>query len=424
MKNELINKDLILENYENAKKVYALYDVDTDAAIEKFKTIPISVHNWQGDDVTGFEDFEGVHSENVVTGNYPGRAQNGDQMRQDLEQAFKFSPARHKLNLHSMYAEPKEKKDRNEYDTEDYRNWIDWCKKLGIGMDFNVSYFTHPMMKDGCSLASDDEAVREYWIQAGIRGRKIANDIGEELGQLCINNTWVPDGTKDMPADRGAYRKRLMDSLDRILEKPYDKKNMIDVLEGKVFGIGTESFVVGSHDFYIAYAVKKGIGVTIDTGHYHPTEDVADKITALVPFVEAINLHLTRGIRGDSDHCLITDANLRSMLQEIKRQDLFNKKVHLGLDFFDATINRVTSWIIGLRAAGRTLLEVLLEPSHLLKEAERKNDLTRRLALMEEFRNLPVNAVWDYLCLKEGKGVGTSWLREMEEYEKEVQFKR
>jgi L-rhamnose isomerase len=418
-----MSKEIILSNYENAKKVYARYDVDVDKAIEKFKSIPISVHNWQGDDVRGFEGQD-VHSENVVTGNYPGRAENGEQMRQDLEQAFKFSPCNHKLNLHSMYAEPEEKKDRNEYDTEDYRRWIDWAKKLGIGIDFNVSYFTHPMMKDGCSLASDDEAVREYWIQAGIQGRKIANDIGKELGKVCINNTWVPDGTKDLPADRGAYRKRLTDSLDRILEKSYDKENMRDVLEGKVFGIGTESFVVGSHDFYIAYAVKNGIGITIDTGHYHPTEDVADKITAVSPFVESINLHLTRGVRWDSDHCLITNDDLRSILQEIKRQDLFNNKVDLGLDFFDATINRVSSWIIGLRAAGRTLLEVLLEPSHLLKEAESKNNLTLRLALMEEFHNLPINAVWDYLCMTEDKGVGTSWLEEMEKYEQEVQFKR
>ena len=419
-----MNKEIILSNYENAKKIYARYDVDVDKAIEKFKSIPISVHNWQGDDVRGFEGSEGIHSENVVTGNYPGRAENGDQMRQDLEQAFKFSPCRHKLNLHTMYAEPKEKKERNEYDTEDYRKWIDWAKQHGLGIDFNVSYFTHPMMKDGCSLASDDETVRQYWIQAGINGRKIANDIGRELGQVCINNTWIPDGTKDLPADRGAYRRRLIDSLDRILDTPYDKENMRDVLGGKVFGIGTESFVVGSHDFYIAYAVKKGIGITMDTGHYHPTEDVADKITALYPFVESINLHLTRGVRWDSDHCLITNDDLRSVLQEIKRQDLFNKKVDLGLDFFDATINRVSSWIIGLRAAGRTLLEVLLEPSHLLKEAEIKNDLTRRLALMEEFKNLPVGAVWDYLCMTEGKSVGTSWLKEMEVYEHEVQLKR
>ena len=419
-----MQKEIILSNYENAKKIYAMYDVDADKVIEKFKSIPIAVHNWQGDDVRGFEGNEGIHSENVVTGNYPGRARNGDEMRQDLEQAFKFSPCRHKLNLHSMYAEPKVKKERNELEAEDFRSWIDWAKKNNIGIDFNVSYFTHPMMKDGCSLASDDENVRQYWIKAGINGRKIANDIGKELGQVCINNTWVPDGTKDMPADRAAYRRRLIDSLDRILETPYDKNNMRDVFEGKVFGIGTESFVVGSHDFYLAYAVKKGVGITIDTGHYHPTEDVADKITAIYPFVESINLHLTRGIRWDSDHCLIQDDNLRSILLEIKRQDLFNKKVDLGMDFFDATINRVSAWIIGLRALGKTLLEVLLEPSHLLKEAEKKNNLTKRLALMDEFRNLPVNAVWDYLCMTEGKGVGSSWLKEMEKYEQEVQFKR
>ncbi|NLC45054.1 MAG: L-rhamnose isomerase [Clostridiales bacterium] len=419
-----MNKEIILSNYENAKQIYGQYGVDVENAIEKFKTIPISVHNWQGDDVSGFEGSEGIHSENVVTGNYPGRARNGDEMRQDLEQALKFSPSKHKLNLHSMYAEPKVKKERNEYDTEDYRTWIDWAKKNNLGIDFNVSYFTHPMMKDGCSLASDDENVREYWIKAGIAGRKVANDIGEELGQVCINNTWVPDGTKDIPADRGAYRKRLEESLDRILETPYDKKNMRDVIEGKVFGIGTESFVVGSHDFLLAYAIKNGIGITFDTGHYHPTEDVADKITAIHPFVESINTHLTRGVRWDSDHCLIQGDDLRNILLEIKRQDLFDKNVDLGLDYFDATINRVASWIIGIRAAGKTLLEALLEPSHLLKEAEVNKNLTKRLALMDEFKSLPANAVWDYLCMKEGKGVGSSWLDEMEIYEQEVQLKR
>ncbi len=419
-----MNKELILNNYENAKKVYAELGVDVAAAIEKFKTIPISVHNWQGDDVRGFEGSEGLHSENVVTGNYPGRSTNGSEMRQDLEQAFKYSPCRHKINLHSMYAEPKVKKERNELDTEDFRPWIDWARAGGYGIDFNVSYFTHAMMRNGCSLASEDEDVRKYWIKAGIGGRKIANEIGKELGQLCINNTWVPDGTKDLPADRSAYRKRLENSLDQILQIPYDRNNMCDVLEGKVFGIGTESFVVGSHDFYAGYAAKHNVGITMDTGHYHPSENIADKITALHPFVDSIMLHLTRGIRWDSDHCLIQSDDLRAVLQEIKRQDLFDKNVALGLDYFDATINRVSAWIIGLRAAGKTLLEVLLEPSHLIKEAERKGNLTRRLALMSEFNNLPVNAVWDYLCMSADAGVGISWMEDMERYENKVQLKR
>jgi L-rhamnose isomerase len=382
------------------------------------------VHNWQGDDVRGFEGSDGLHSENVVTGNYPGRSNNGEQMRRDLEQAFRFSPCRHKLNLHSMYAEPKVKKQRNEYDAEDFRAWIDWAKARGYGIDYNVSYFTHAMMKDGCSLASPDEAVRQYWIKAGINGRKIASDIGAELKKVCMNNTWVPDGSKDLPADRGAYRRRLEDSLDRILAQPFDKKNMIDVLEGKVFGIGTECFVVGSHDFYAGYAAKRGVGVTMDTGHYHPSESVADKITAVAPFVESIMLHLTRGVRWDSDHCLIQDDGLRAVLQEIKRQGWFNSKVNLGLDYFDATINRVSAWIIGLRAVGKVLLEALLEPTDLLLQAESRGNNTLRLALMDEFNNLPTNAVWDYLCLETGAGVGRGWMEEMEIFERDVQLKR
>ncbi|WP_148408967.1 L-rhamnose isomerase [Murimonas intestini] len=419
-----INEKVVRNNYNNAKEIYASYGVDTDAIIEEFKSIPISVHNWQGDDVKGFEGLEGVHSENVVTGGFPGAARNGDEMRLDMETAMKYSPCRHKLNLHSMYAEPGQKKERNEYDTEDYQNWIDWAREKKIGMDFNCSYFTHPMMKDMCSLASPDEGIRRYWIQAGRMSRKIANDIGASLGEVCRNNTWAPDGTKDMPADRSAYRMRLKDSLDQIFEAEYDAGNMCDCLEGKVFSIGTECFTVGSHDFYLAYAVQNHLGITMDTGHYHPQENVADKISAIMPFVDNIMLHLSRGVRWDSDHCLIQGDELSYIMQEIKRQGLFHKNVGIGLDYFDATINRVTSWIIGLRAAGKALLGALLEPTGMLLKAEEEGELTRRLALTEEFKNLPVNSVWDYLCLRESAGVGIDWMDDMQIYEKEVQMKR
>lgn len=419
-----IDFEQIKKNYEYARNIYASYGVDVDEALQIFKKISISVHNWQGDDVKGFENFKNVHSENVVTGGYPGASRNGDEMRRDLEQAFKFSPCRHKLNLHSFYAEPKEPKERNEYDTEDYRKWIDWAKQQGCGIDFNCSYFTHPRILDGCSLAAPDQDTRSYWIKAGQMSRKISNDIGAELGEICINNIWVPDGTKDLPADRKSYRDRLEDSLNQILAEPYDKKNMRDVLEGKVFGIGTECFVVGSHDFYLGYASKHSVGITMDTGHYHPAEDVSDKITAVYPFVDYIMLHLTRGVRWDSDHCLIQSDALLSTLLELKRQHLFDKNIGIGLDFFDATINRVSAWIIGLRAAGKALLTSLLEPSHLLKQAEYQRKNTERLALFDEFKNLPANSVWDYLCMTENAGVGTTWIEEMDVYEKEVQLKR
>ncbi len=419
-----VNEHAVKENYEGARRVFAEYGIDTEKVIETFLRVPISVHNWQGDDVKGFERFEGVHSENVVTGGYPGASRNGEEMRMDLDQAFKFSPCRHKLNLHSMYAEPEAPKERNQYDTEDYRKWIDWAKKKGIGIDFNVSYFTHPRMKDGCSLSSPDKATREYWIEAGKRSRKIASDIGKELGQVCVNNLWVPDGTKDNTADRALYRRRLTDSLNAIFEEEYDRRFTRDVLEGKVFGIGTECFVVGSHDYYIGYASTHGVGVTMDTGHYHPSENPADKISAIYPFVDYLMLHLTRGVRWDSDHCLIQDDSLFQVLQEIVRAGILEENVGLGLDFFDATINRVTAWIIGLRAAGKALLTALLEPTALLREAEDAGNLGKRLALLEEFKNLPVNAVWDELCLRTGAGVGTSWIGEMDAYEKDVQRKR
>ncbi|MDR2505883.1 MAG: L-rhamnose isomerase [Oscillospiraceae bacterium] len=423
-----MDKDTILKNYDGAKRAFASLGVSTDAAVAKLKSIPVSVHNWQGDDVRGFEGGSEA-SQNLVTGNYPGRARNGDEMRRDLEFAMKFSPLTHKVNIHSMYAEPAARKDRCDYDIEDFSKWVNWAKENKLGLDFNVSYFTHAMMNDGNSLASPDKKTRDYWIKNGIAGRRISAEIGRRLGQVCMNNLWVPDGTKDIPADKYAWRKRLTDSLDEIYEAKYDDAHTLDTVEGKVFGVGTESFVVGSHDFYLAYALKRGVGVTFDTGHYHPTEDAADKISAVVPFVKCLQLHLTRGIRWDSDHVLIQDDSLRSILREINRMDAFSttenpeNKVHVGLDYFDASINRVGAWIIGLRAAGKALLAALLEPTRLLREAEERDDKTLRLALTDELNNLPVNAVWDYVCETSGSG-GREWIDALKIYEAEVQLKR
>ena len=414
----------ILRAYEDAKKVYAAYGVGTDAAIEIFKTIPITLHNWQGDDVVGFEKHEGVHSENLVTGNYPGRARNGDEMRMDIDTAFSFSPTKPRVNLHSMYGEPGTT-ERNLQTTEDFRGWIDWAKSRGYALDFNVSFFTHPRMLDGCSLASPDKATREYWIKAGKSGRAIANDIGKELGEVCINNIWVPDGTKDIPADRFAYRQRLADSLDEILSVSYDKANVRDVLEGKLFGIGTECCTVGSHEFYIAYAATHGIGVCMDTGHYHPTESIVDKISSVYPYIDTLLLHISRGVRWDSDHVLLQGDDLSAIMQQVVRGHLYDSgKVFMGLDYFDATVNRVAAWAIGLRAAGKALLDALIEPYPLLQKAEIDGDLTARLALLDEFRNLPSNAVWDYLCYTRGVPVGTEWIDQLKAYEANVQSKR
>ena len=418
------NEKTILQNYESAKELFAAYGVDTEQALRDFEKVGISIHSWAGDDVKGFESFENVHSENTVTGNYPGAARNGDELRQDLAQAMKFSPCTHRLGLQSMYAEPKSPKERRDYDVEDFRSWIDFAKERNMGVDFNVSYFTHPMMKDGCSLASPDDEVRRYWVQAGINGRRICEAIGRELNCTVFNNTWTPDGTKDNTADRMGYRARLKDSLDQIYAEKLDPRYIRDCMEGKVFSIANECFTVGSHDFYIAYAAKNNLGLTIDTGHFHPTENYADKISAVYPCLNGIMFHLSRGVRWDSDHTLIQDDGLYQVFQEIKRAGLIGQNICVGLDFFDAQVNRVTAWICGLRAAGKALLSALLEPTALLQEAEYAGNLGKRMALLDECRNMPVNAVWDYLCWKKNAGVGAAWLEEMDRYERDVQFRR
>lgn len=420
------DKGTIVDNYENAKKVYASVGVDADKAIEQFSKVGISIHSWAGDDVTGFETHVGgVHSENTVTGNYPGRARNGDELRQDLSQAMRFSPCTHRLGLQSMYAEPDSPKERCDYDVEDFRKWIDYAKDNNMAVDFNVSYFTHPMMKDGCSLASPDDRVREYWIKAGKNGRRICEAIGKELNCTVYNNTWTPDGLKDNPADRWGYRQRLLDSLNQIYEEKLDSRYICDCLEGKVFSIANECFTVGSHDFYIAYASKNNVGLTIDTGHFHPTENYADKISAVYPFVNGMMFHLSRGVRWDSDHTLTQeDPLLLQVFQELKRAELLDKKTCIGLDFFDAQVNRVSAWIVGLRAAGKSLLTALLEPTQMLQKAEYDGNLGKRMAMLDECRNMPVNAVWDYLCLIKNAGIGMEWIDEMDRYESEIQFKR
>lgn len=414
----------VLRNYDYAKGYFADFGVDAAEALRTFDKVGISIHSWAGDDVRGFERFDDVHSENTVTGNYPGAARNGDELRMDLDQAMRFSPCVHRLGLQSMYAEPRTPKERKDYGVEDFRAWIDFAKERGMGVDFNVSYFTHPMMKDGCSLASPVEEVRRYWITAGINGRRICEAIGRELGCVVFNNTWVPDGIKDNTADRMGYRRRLRESLDEVYAEKLDPRFIRDCMEGKVFSIANECFTVGSHDFYIAYAAKNHLGLTIDTGHFHPTENYADKISAVYPFLNGIMFHLSRGERWDSDHTLVQTDGLYQVFQEIKRAGLIGENICVGLDFFDAQVNRVTAWVTGLRAAGKALLSALLEPTAMLQEAEAAGNLGRRMALLDECRNMPVNAVWDYLCLSKGVCVGPSWLDEMDAYEREVQFKR
>lgn len=418
----MIQSDIIEKNYENARRIYRSYGVDTELVMEKFREIPLSMHCWQGDDIRGFEKLQ-APSENIVTGHYPGAARNGDELRMDIETVFSMVPSRNRVSLHTIYGEPAQPRERCDYTPEDFRHWIDWAKKLGIGLDYNPTFFAHPMVVDGFSLASPDKAVRAYWVKVGQGAREIAATFGRELGTPSWNDLWVPDGMKDLPANRLAYREYLKESLDRIYEKPYDAGALIDVVEGKLFGIGVESYTVGSHDFYLSYALKHNIGVCMDIGHYHPTESVADKITAVGPFINHILLHVTRGVRWDSDHVVTRTDELDSVMSEIKRAGYFGK-VGIGLDFFDASINRIAAWVIGMRAAGRSLLGALLEPTHLIRAAESEGDYTSRLALLEEFKNLPANAVWDMLCYQNGVPVGTAWIANMKQYEEFILSRR
>ena len=416
-----MDEKTILKNYEYAKELYADFGVDADKAVKEFSEIKISLHCWQGDDIKGFE-AKTVKSENVVTGNYPYAARNASELRADIEKVFSLSPSSHKLNLHSVYAENTDK-GRDELEIDALSGWIEWARKNKVGLDYNPSFFAHEMMDNGMSLASPKKDVREFWIRHGQSSREIAYGLGKALGEVCVCNLWIPDGLKDDPADRLYFRRLLTDSLNRIFNKKYDKKYLVDTLEGKLFGIGTECFVAGSYDYYLAYAIKNNIGICLDSGHYHPTESIADKFSALCDFTDDILLHISRGVRWDSDHVVKYDDTLNSIMTEAKRADML-KKLHIGLDYFDASINRIFAWAVGLRNADRALLTALLEPTERIKEAEKAGDYGLRLALSEEAKALPSSAVWDYLCLTKNVPAGMEWLKEVKSYESEVLRKR
>lgn len=416
-----MNEKNVIKNYELAKERYAAFGVNVDEALKKFSEVKISLHCWQGDDIRGFEE-KTTKSENVVTGNYPYAARNAEELRADIEKVYSLSPSKHKLNLHSVYAENTHT-DRDAYDISAFSGWIDWAKKNKVGLDYNPSFFAHPMMDNGMSLASPKKDVREFWIRHGQSSREIAYGLGKALGETCVCNLWIPDGLKDDPADRLYYRRLLTDSLNKVFEKKYDKKYLVDTLEGKLFGIGTECFVVGSYDYYLAYALKHNVGICLDSGHFHPTENIADKFSALNDFVDDILLHISRGVRWDSDHVVTYGDMLTSIMTEAKRAGMLGK-LHIGLDYFDASVNRIFAWAIGLRNADRALLNALLEPTGLIKKAETDGDFGLRLALSEEAKTFPASAVWDYLCLSRGIPVGEDWINEVKDYEKNVLGKR
>jgi L-rhamnose isomerase len=410
------------DSYASALDRYAALGVDAEAAIETLGSVPVSLHCWQGDDVGGFEKAgAGLSGGGIqATGNYPGKARTIAELRQDLDKALSLIPGRHRLNLHACYAELDGRKvDRNEYSLAQFQGWIDWCKERGMGMDFNPSYFSHPLADSGVTLTHPDPAVRKFWVEHGIASRKIGAEAGRQLGSPTVTNFWIPDGSKDLPFDRASPRERLAASLDDIFAAPVDRSLNLDAVESKLFGIGSESYVAGSHEFYYGYAVKHGLLYCLDAGHFHPTENLADKISSVLQFVPGILLHVSRGVRWDSDHVVLFDDPTRAIMEEVVR-GRFLGRTHIGLDFFDASINRVAAWVIGTRATLKALLAALLEPADLLRKAENGGDYTLRLALMEESKTLPLGAVWDEYCHRHDVPSGLKWMTEIKNHESSV----
>ena len=412
------------EMYELAKKTYAELGIDTDAIIEKLKNIPISIQCWQGDDVKGFENSGPLTGGIQTTGNYPGAARNIDELQKDFEVAASMIPGKKKLSLHAIYLDNKgESVPRDQIKPEHYDTWIKWAKKNGFGLNLDPTCFSHPCSDDGFTLSHHDEKIRKFWIDHVIATRKIAEYIGKEMGEVCASNYWIPDGFKDIPVDRNGYRKRLEDSLNQIFAVPVDPKYNVAGLEGKVFGIGAESCTVGSNDFYLGYCAKNAQCLTLDAGHFHPTEVISDKISTALEFTPGVLLHVSRPVRWDSDHVVIFDDELKAIAQEIVRSGEMDR-IYIGLDFFDASINRIAAWVIGARNIQKALLFAMLEPTEMLKNFELEMDYTSRLAWLEELKSMPFEAVWDKYCEECGVPTGYNWISLVKEYEKDVLLNR
>ncbi len=415
-----------IENaYNLASEQYAELGVDTDKAIEALKAYPISLHCWQVDDVGGFEQPGSELSGGGIqaTGNYPGKARNVDEARQDYEKVLSLLPGKHRLSLHASYGEFETFVDRDAIGTEQFQGWIDWAKGLGIKLDFNSTCFSHPKAESGFTLSSKEGAVRDFWVEHVKRCREISAHMGKELGGTCIHNVWIPDGAKDITVDREGHRRILVDALDASFEQDYDAAHMKDAVESKLFGIGSESFVVGSHEFYMGYALSRNKMLCMDMGHYHPTESIADKISALLQYMDELLLHVSRPVRWDSDHVVLLDDPLRDITQEIVRCGK-NKEIHVALDFFDASINRIGAYVTGTRATLQGLLLALLEPRGLLLEAEENGNYFKRMALLETCKAMPFGAIWDYYCESMGVPPAGKWIDDVLQYENEVTSKR
>lgn len=415
-----MNESRIREAYRIAVERYAEEGVDVERALAVLASIPISMHCWQGDDVGGFETAGAQLSGGGIqaTGNYPGKATTIDELRADVEKALSLIPGKHRLNLHASYLDNGGKYvERDQVEPRHFQSWIDWAKANGLGLDFNPTYFSHPKAADGFTLTHPDRAIRDFWVEHGIACRRIGAEMGRQLGTPAVTNVWIPDGFKDIPFDRTGPRERLTESLDRIFAEAIDPKLHLDAVESKLFGIGAESYTAGSAEYYLGYAVSRQKLLTLDAGHYHPTEMISEKISSVLMFCPGLLLHVSRPVRWDSDHVILLDDELQAIAKELVRSGKLADRIHIGLDYFDASINRVAAWVIGMRNMVKALLIALLEPVASLRGAEEKLDYTARLALLEEQKTLPWPAVWDYYCLAGEVPVGGAWLAEVRKYE-------
>ena len=421
-----MKKEKVLQAYDYAREQYEALGIDTEEALGRLDKINISLHCWQTDDVGGFESPDASLSGGGIqaTGNYPGKARTVSHLKQDIEKVMSLLPGRQRLSLHAIYGEfGGRKTDRDSITPGHFQGWIEWAKSQGIGLDFNPTFFSHPRAEDGFTLAGKNEMNRRFWIEHGKRCRKIAAEMGRQLGTPCVNNLWIPDGSKDIPVDRYAHRALLKESLDEIFSEEFPAEYLRDSLESKLFGIGSESMVVGSAEFYTGYAIKNNKLITLDNGHYHPTEQVGDKISSLLLYVNELMLHLTRGVRWDSDHVVIFNDEIQLIAQEIVRCNALDR-VHVGLDYFDAGMNRIGAYVTGTRAAQLAFLYALLEPTETLREYEESGRTFERLALMEVMKTKPLGAVYDYYCLTANVPVAENYIAEIQQYEKEVLLKR
>jgi L-rhamnose isomerase len=410
--------------YSLAREAFAAVGVDTEAALTRLDQVPISLHCWQGDDVRGFEDPDGPLTGGIQTsGNYPGRARNGDELRADADLAMAQIPGPKRFNLHAIYLEADRPVERNEIRPQHFQRWVDWAGQRGVGLDFNPSCFSHRLSADNRTLSHPDPGIRRFWIEHCKACRAISAHFGASLGTASIMNIWIPDGSKDQPLDRFGPRRRLLEALDEVLAAPIPREHHRDAVEGKLFGIGAEAYTVGSHEFYLGYALSRGILLCLDAGHFHPTEVISDKLSAVLTFVDGLLLHVTRAVRWDSDHVVLLDDETQAIANELVRGQVLDR-VAIGLDFFDASINRVAAWVIGTRNMRKALLRALLEPRAALAEAEASGDATRRLALFEEQKSMPWTAVWDHYCESRGVPVGMGWLDRVRAYEREVMVRR